>query len=384
MKIKNFSAFSFIIVFMAIILYSCSNENLITSPQGTKENLSPIAKTVITPTVSINHSLDTVITLPKSKLSVVVKKNYPANRISILDNYLSTHKVSSSIQMQKISPDYRWCPYHYDTTWVLQNQYEPAPGKYLGIWTSRLDWTKCHDQYGFTYIATTFGGVSNALGANFDQNKIMINLGDNSTQNDIDSNPSYNYYFIDEPYQRDKMAQVCSYAYWISLHSPQGKLLFSDYYWPYSSLLCGTSGDYAPISGTLNLFSNLYIMCDQYSGNLCGNVHDFWNEYKADYGIPIKNISNFISLNYSSDWGTLLNLAKPWGMNPIWIYGDDSNINESYFQSFDNTAWQVSWLLRQQGRLVTVWKNVDGTCDWYNGEWQIVNSYYIGYRYTAY
>jgi hypothetical protein len=134
-------------------------------------------------------------------------------------------------------------------------------------------------------------------------------------------------------------------------------------------------------------YSNEYIMCDQYPGNWCGDAHDYWNEYKSYYGIPIKNISNWISFNNSNDWGTLLNLAAPWGMNPIWIYANDSFVNDSYFQSFANTAWETGWLSEYEVQYTVYWDCVGSctVCNYPNeGNWTVQNIVYGPYQYINY
>ena len=133
---------------------------------------------------------------------------------------------------------------------------------------------------------------------------------------------------------------------------------------------------------------NVRIICDQYDGNGCGNAHDFWDEYKAYYGILNRNFSNWITLNNgnSADRGNLLNLAMAWGMNPIWIYGLDSNVNEGVVQSFCSTAWQTGWLLRL-GRTVTVFYQCFGdctTCNWPDGNWTGYSIQYGSYQWVHY
>ena len=81
-------------------------------------------------------------------------------------------------------------------------------------------------------------------------------------------------------------------------------------------------------------------MCDQYDGNCAGDVHAYWDEYKAYYGIPSRNLSNWISISPShiEDWVGLLNLASNWGINPIWIYGGDPDVDENILNYFCSTA----------------------------------------------
>ncbi len=158
----------------AVILQSCSSENTVTSPPTS--NISTMTKKVDIATFTINHNIDTIITLPKSGVTIRVSKNVPANRIAIIDDYLLTNDTAKTTAPipQKISPNLRWCPYDTNITWESQNQYKQVPGKYLGIWTNNVDWTKLHDQYGFTNIFADFSSATNALAAHFQHDSIMI------------------------------------------------------------------------------------------------------------------------------------------------------------------------------------------------------------------
>ena len=176
-------------------------------------------------------------------------------------------------------------------------------------------------------IIVSFSYVNSALNAHFKHDSIMINIkGTNPSE--ILNNASFNYYFVDEPNESEiNETDIWAYSQNISSKNVNGKLLLSDYMWPYRSLPCYfASGDLDMMNEYLR-YSNEYIMCDQYEGNGCGDATDFWNEYKSVYGIPSKNLTNWITLkqSVSYDWDNLLNMASSWSsvgaMNPIWIYG---------------------------------------------------------------
>lgn len=233
--LKLFSIF-FALFVLTIILQSCGNENLITAPQESKVNIKPMAKTVTLPTATIDHTIDTIITLPKSKITIVVKKNYPANKIAIMDDYFSTHTISKSPQRHNIKPYYQWCPYHYDSSWVLQNQYASVSGKNLGIWTNYISIYQARNQYGFTSLfVSSVQDIDSAINDGFTNNNLMWGLGsaigDTAQVNTSTSGGrSVGSYCIDEPWERDNwddysMVNIASYVY------PKRVMLVS-YEWP--------------------------------------------------------------------------------------------------------------------------------------------------------
>ncbi len=371
------------------------NENLISTPS--KKSKTPKQPESTLPFVSFDHNKDTVITLPKSGRTFIFNKNISSNKLSKLDEYLTKHNGNDLSKAAQ--PDLPLCSRHVIQYMELKEQYAPAPGRHLGIWTSKLDWTKVHDKYGFTNIITYFSGVAKALAAHFKRDSIMINLGYNfntnyaqAAYNDIViNNPPFKYYYIDEPYQHwdhhgSEIAKIDSI---INLTTLPGKLLFSDYYFP-TLALC-PSGDGSDIRNYFLSNPNTLIMCDQYTGNLCGNVHSFWNTYKAYYGMPIKNWTNWISLDHLNECGDLLNVASVWqtaggAFNPVWVYGDDPDVNESFFQAFDNIAWQTGWLLRLEQYVTVLWVCPDGcsNCSMPTSNWNIYSINYSKQRWVKY
>lgn len=362
-------------------------------PQAeSKTNINTLAKTAALPAATSANSVDTIITLPSSKKIIAVRKGLPADKISMLDKYFSTHK-NIPTQKSSIIPNSLTCGIYYFTSWELENQYQPVPGMYLGIWTHKLDWGKLYNQYGFRYIVANFSEVQTAIDSGFAHNNIMINLPYSVTWNDIydNNNPAFNYYYIDEPFVNVSYTVVNNIASLVNQKSSSAKLLFSDYYWPpqnYCPECFGVSGNGTYIQDYYFTSSNLYILCDQYAGNCCGSAHDFGDEYKSFYGMPYRNWTNWLSLDHSAQWGDLLNVAMAWStsegaFNPVWIYGDDSDVNEGFFESFANTAWQTGWLLRFEKQMVIEYKCLDQNpctnCVWPNqGSWYIYDSWYTG------
>ncbi len=223
----------------------------------------------------------------------------------------------------------------------------------------------------------------------------MINLGYNTSIETIRNSSRFKYYYVDEPFENVGAEVIFAYASNIEDISPSSKLLLSDYKWPENEL-CNFFVGNGQAMWYLMQYSNTYIMCDQYNGDFCGNAHDYWNEYKAYYGIPNKNFTNWISLgsSYTSDWGDLLNVAMAWSaygaMNPLWIYGSNNNVDESRINQFCSTAWQTGWLLRLAKEYEIIWKCESPSpctnCDWFNheGSWYIIGKYYLDQQYFAY
>ncbi len=375
---------------LTIILQSCSNENLITTPTENKGEMKSMAKTITLPMTYIDHAKDTIITLGKGKNTIEVRKGLSTDKITLLDKYLSSHKMYDKSQTV-IPLTQGGCDTYYQTDcWGWFEDYQSIPGKYLGISiNSNVGMAKIHDQYGFTNILVPFYNTTDAFTAHFNHDSIMINLPLNVSQSMIDDNgnQAYKSYYIDEPFKNLISNQYfLSIASWIYTKSSTAKFVFSDYYWPPSNLLkdiCCPNGHLSTIETYWFPDPNVYIMCDQYEGNCCGNVHDFWNEYKADYGIPSRNISNWISINpgFSQDWGDLLNLATAWGFNPIWIYAGDQSIGENDVQSFCADAWATGWLLRSGAPFTIVWKCTNPSpcenCEFPTyGNWYVYDVYY--------
>jgi hypothetical protein len=352
-----------------------------------------LAKETIT---FIDHTKDSLIILPKSGKTILISKTFPCDKIEMMDEYLSTKAVIPK-EKNPPAPDRMDCTTHYDNIWVFQNQYKQVSGKYLGIGyisNSRVSWATLHNKYGFTNIRVTGFDTMTAHQAGFRHDSIMIDLGYNTSYYTIVTHPPYKYYFVDEPYEHVDPAVIWFYSSTIENYAHSySKLLISDYKWPESEACDIWSGDGSVIWEMLQ-FSNTYIMCDQYGhcGNICGNTHDFWDEYKAYYGIPVKNLTNWITLwsQAINDWGDLLNLATPWGMNPVWVYAGDATscdpsdyIDESRVASFSNKAWMTGWLLKYAGEYRYIWKCTNpgecpNGCDWpESGNWYLQEIDYI-------
>ncbi|MGB8317857.1 MAG: hypothetical protein WCE54_07015, partial [Ignavibacteriaceae bacterium] len=265
-------------------------------------------------------------------------------------------------------------------------------------------------QYGFTNIVTNFSGAAGMIGAGYNEDSIMIQLSYSQTQNDFNTwlNPhggKWKYYFVDEPNQNIndlsyEINMFVNYSQWIGLGS---KLIFSSYYWPEGALCNILQGADGYKSDIFLSYPNIYIAGDQYGHgcSLCGNVHDYWDEYKAYYGLN-KNITNFISVASPStnDWGDLLNLASAWGMDPIWVYAGGTKVyndvcayhweypDESRVAQFCVTAWQTHWLLRYSRYVTERWicnsPNPCINCDWPDGSWTLDYAYTTDYQWVLY
>jgi hypothetical protein len=340
---------------------------------------------------TINPSIDTTVILRESKKVVVVDKRIPPDKILLLDKYLAANSISTKKEIQ-ISRLQSGC-IHTVTYNEIANFYKQAMGKYLGIWVNPnvVPWSKCHNQYGFTNILAEFSSASYAVSSGFQHDSIMIGLpGAATLWKDIynDNNPAYNFYFVDEPYKQMSIQEFAKISRFIYQKNSRAKLLFTDYYWPDINLPCYfTSGNKHSIWNYYLNKPNVFIMCDQYDGNWCGDASSFWQKYKSVYGVPFRNFSNWITLDSDNinDWKDLLNLASSFGMNLLWIYGLDKNVDESRISEFCSNAWQEGWLLRLEKNLVVVYKCTNPYCHWPDkGEWAIYSAYYADQQYVPY
>lgn len=73
------SIYSFVVFFLflvySVLFIGCSQESSITAPNVNEG--TTMAKSVAIPTVTLNKLLDTTISLPISKLNIVISKSYP-------------------------------------------------------------------------------------------------------------------------------------------------------------------------------------------------------------------------------------------------------------------------------------------------------------------
>ncbi|MFZ0453347.1 MAG: hypothetical protein WAM24_06305, partial [Ignavibacteriaceae bacterium] len=291
--------------------------------------------------------------------------------------------------------------------------FKPYNGKHLGISGSPVAASTLHNQYGFTNIAVSFSDAVSMIGAGFKEDSIMIYLSYSQTQADFigwvqPDGDKWKYYCVDEPNQNInnlsyEINMFVNYSQWIGMGS---KLIFTSYYWPEGALCNSLQGADGWKSNIFLSYPNIYIMGDQYghSCSWCGNVHEYWDEYKAYYGLN-KYITNFISIASPStnDWGDLLNLASAWGwgMDPIWVYAGGTKIyndicayhweypDENRVALFCSTAWQTHWLLRYSRYVTERWiclsPNPCTTCHWPDeGQWILDYAYTFDSRWVVY
>ena len=237
--------------------------------------------------------------------------------------------------------------------------------------------------------------MNDAIVAGFNPDSLMILLGDSQGENDF-IGTTYKYYFYDEPYKHDKMSIAMTYGAWIAYHVPSAKYMISDYYWPeQSSCWPDPYSNGWKMKAYLSAYPNMYIYFDGgKTTTLCGNAHDYWDEYKSYYGMPVKNLTNQIFLAYKAEnWGDLLNVAMAWsaygGFNPIWVYADEGPENEGTVTGFCLNAWQTHWLLRYARHVVVTWictsSNPCVNCAWPDvGNWHIASSYIDNYAWFEY
>ena len=82
---KNFKChliLFFILFSFPFFLESCSNESTLTSPLENKSDKITMSKPSVDIVATINHSIDTIITLPNSRISIVISKNLSTDKIA--------------------------------------------------------------------------------------------------------------------------------------------------------------------------------------------------------------------------------------------------------------------------------------------------------------
>ncbi len=396
MKILKLFSIFFVLVFVTIILQSCSNENIITSPPTEKENNTSMKKTTTISQAKVSSSSgDTVIYLPISKKTLTVSRSLSAEKIAMLDKYFSNHKIPT--RNKTIKPYIQDCSTYYEYEWENENQFSPVSGKLLGIWQSddiiTLDTARI--TYGFSLAyATGFNSISKLEGANYADPNIMVGIGDPTVA--LGQVKNYNkcgYYEIDEPLSFNySPTDTKKFEDTINAWDPGGKVMLTDYNWP-SEACCNFWAKDAGLWLAQYQGSNYYMMCDKYDGTCCGSPCDYWDEF-SNYYNPAHVISNWAKnqMWQTSNWDCCFKLANGSDQNivQIWLYADSVG-DISSVQTFCGYAWQNGWLLRLQKQIEIIWKCDDPqpctNCDWYNnkGNWYVYDTFYTGQqRYAGY
>lgn len=402
MKTSIVSRFCLFLSFsLLLLLVSCSSESSITQPQEKSiRNTKPLAKVT---TTTIDHSQDTVITLPKSGKQIIISKTISTARIKQLDTYLSTHQISTKTQSNVVPylPD---CTRYYDYYWVFEDQFRGVPGKYLGINNSIVSDAKLHNTYGFNMLLVSNNSdIDAAHSAGFHYDSLMLqlkNLGTAFTTIEAANNGGRHVgsYYIDEPVENGTWAlygldEVADYVY------PKHVIL-SSYDWA-SEWYDWPSLTWGDVYGQwINSRSNIYITCDQYHGDCNGSAEDYWGEFHDYYGSG-KNLTDWLHViinngtggghvacpwinENSTSWYDLIHFADgSLAMNKLWLYAYDTGADESALESFCQTASYWGWLLEYTRQFVVVWKCVSPggctDCHWpSSGEWTVETSYYTG------
>ena len=95
----------------------------ITEPNGSAGgNKTALAKTA---TVELS-SPDTLISLPKSGKTIIIREKLPTDKLEMLDKYLQKNKNGNGSPI--INPDALQCNYYYDSYRVGQNNFRPVQG----------------------------------------------------------------------------------------------------------------------------------------------------------------------------------------------------------------------------------------------------------------
>jgi hypothetical protein len=407
MKNLILTLFSFLFFQLFLIFFGgCSADNNIISPNNSVNSTNLFEKRLSAP----HNSPDTMIFLPLSKKNIAVSKDLKANQIEMLDKYFTTHEITPPPQV--ITPNLQQCNIHDITGWSYGDKYRPVAGKYLGIWPSQdvVTYSKAFNNYGFSKVAVSSSvEISNAYinGTGFNYINMMYILNPNVSQQTINTlkTQGIGSFYIDEPFDHENSGWTFAICNSMAQYTSPNKLLVGSYHWPefvavINPFYYGTS-----YSGFIDAFSNTYIMCDEYHGNCCGTVDQYWSEFN-NYYLQSKNITNWLSVSanngdgnthvdcpyinsVSNNWYDMLGHANRTGMNEVWLYANATG-SETGVQNFCYNAWELGWLLRQYQQVVVIWKCSDipacEECLWNNyGNWYVSGSYYTGIeQYVAY
>jgi hypothetical protein len=347
---------------------------------------------------------DTLVYLSKSKLKFKLKKEFTKEQIAQIDEYLATHEIPT-VSDTIISPMRELCGTHDSYGWAFGNSYIPVAGKYLGIALSQdvVTYYNALHKYGFSKIFV-WGDYDMNLAylAGFSYDNMMFGIA-NPQQQQIPTNVGS--YHIDEVFEKHSdvwddytISQKAATVY------PK-KVFLSSYKWPswpYSYPV--TYG--AKYGSAINSGTNIFIMCDEYSGNCAGHyfsevymVDDYWDEFWGYYGHN-KNISNWLNLTANNgdgnthvacawsnadanSWYDMLGNANRKGINEVWLWASGTG-NEVGVQNFSEQAWEKDWLLRSYGYYCIVWRCDSQPCypdcQWGVGlgEWYISQIYKLG------
>ncbi len=360
-------------VSISILIIGCSSDINITSPPLSNYNVKNVLHKTISQTLA---SSDTVIFLPKSKKTVIVSKLLKPQMISSLDNYMNKNVPANKAP---ISPMESMCSLYTQYGVEIEDQYKPLGNKTLGInlSTNVVSYDNARS-YGFAKILVSdASSIANANYSGFSFANMMYQLSPGTTQSTISNllTQGISSFFIDEPYEYNGLV-----AGWTTpllnnmAHFTNPKPLFvSAYHWPEFSTPCNPFYYGTSYSGFIDAFSNTYIMCDEYHGNCCGTVDQYWSEFNSYYGVG-KNPSNWLQLtanngngnthldcfyknSVSNNWHDLLYHANysGSGMNEIWLYANNTG-SEQDVKNFVDTAWRLGWLSRYGRGYIIIWQ----------------------------
>jgi hypothetical protein len=375
------------------------------------EITSSASSSVTNEEVQASGSLvDTIVQLPISKHTVAISKKLSPEKVALIDKYFSSGSKKSVLS--KITPNALPCGTHTDAFWTPMEEFQAISSKPIGIMLSPdiVSYSKAHNQYGFSKIyANSAATVDSAHSAGFDYDNIMYALGNASqaAAQISESNSGGRHvgaYFIDELLEHNIAWDGYSIGQIAQSFAPK-KLFVSSFKWP------GWIYSYPQTWGNkygelLNAGNNIYIMCDQYNGDLEGSATEYWDEFHSYYGSN-KSISNWMSVTANngdgnshrgyvwptetaSDWSSLFDYTSILPLSEVWLYASNTG-NEANVQNFCLVAWEKGWLLQKYQYIIINWRcastPVCTKCSWdlEKGQWYIDNINYTGeYQYLPY
>lgn len=282
------------------------------------------------------------------------------------------------------------------------DQYQESPGKYLGGMFDlsmphypALNLNVLRNTWGFnSVIVSDSAEWSQRKRENYPNNNILVSIGQNfhlASSSEIDNYiktfPSAQMFFIDEPQEKSWTdTKINLVANLVQSNNPNAKLFLIDYNYVLSA------SNLNALKWQVNNHTNVYIMCDEYRGNIAGPTAYYWDFTQSNF--PGRVVGNWINTetntgswwsgwlnNYNSSYSDLFSKASQYGYSSMWVFISENTYIEN-MAALCSAAWAHGWLKRMLVHW-TILQQCDNPNDPVEDQvWYTVSatSYNIGYN----